>query len=327
MPSPSSGRTVTRTLATLSTAVLLVAGVLLLPTRPAPAQQRKGPSPQDRLKAQIKAAMRPYRTESNLEFARTPQRTLMLDLYLPEQPPTPRLPVVVWIHGGGWKSGDRSKPPAEPMAGFGYAVASIGYRLSQEAPFPAQIEDCRAAIRWLRASADRYGLDPERIGVWGSSAGGHLAALLGTASDRKEWDVGDHLDQSARVQAVCDFFGPADLTTMSGPRIKDASEMLRQFLGGPLDEKKAVARLASPLAHVSKGDPPFFIAHGTADPLVPVDQSTRLHQALQKARVPSTLLLVPKAGHGFSDRTVPTEFAIKLQVLRFFDAALKVRRR
>jgi hypothetical protein len=136
-----------------------------------------------------------------------------LDLYLPEKADGP-LPLIIWVHGGGWQNG--SKDGCPPLRGGyierGYAVASINYRLSGHAVFPAQIEDCKAAIRWLRAHAKEYGLDAKRFGVWGSSAGGHLVALLGTSGDVKEFDVGANLDQSSRVQAVCDYYGPTDFT-------------------------------------------------------------------------------------------------------------------
>ena len=134
-----------------------------------------------------------------------------LDLFVPEKADGP-LPLIIWVHGGGWQNGskDGCPPLRGGYAGRGYAVASINYRLSQHAPFPAQIEDCKAATRWLRAHAREYNLDPNRFGVWGSSAGGHLVALLGTSGDVKAFEVGANLDQSSRVQAVCDYYGPTD---------------------------------------------------------------------------------------------------------------------
>ena len=140
-----------------------------------------------------------------------PRQTL--DVFFPEKTDKP-LPLIVWIHGGAWRAGSKDRAPAMPLLADGFAVASVTYRFSQDAPFPAQIEDCKAAIRWLRAHAKELNFDPALVGVWGSSAGGHLVAMLGTAGDVKAWDKGENLDQSSRVQAVCDWFGPADLLTM-----------------------------------------------------------------------------------------------------------------
>ncbi|NIA21582.1 MAG: alpha/beta hydrolase fold domain-containing protein [Anaerolineaceae bacterium] len=150
----------------------------------------------------------------DLEYAKVGERPLLLDLYVPEKAEGP-LPLVVWVHGGGWRAGNKRFCRALPMTRRGYAVASIGYRLSGEAPMPAQIYDCKAAVRWLRAKAGKYNIDPKRIGAWGASAGGHLVALMGTSGGLKdlEGDLGN-ADQSSRVQAVCDFFGPSDLISI-----------------------------------------------------------------------------------------------------------------
>jgi acetyl esterase/lipase len=265
----------------------------------------------------------------DLEYARPGGTSLALDLYRPRGA-RGRLPVVVFIHGGGWREGDKAGGPSQTtavLAGYGYAVASINYRLSTQAPFPAQIQDCKAAVRWLRAHADQYGLDPDRIGAWGKSAGGHLAALLGLAGDKPEWEVGEHLDQPSTVRAVCDFFGPTDLTNLGGgPLARERIEMLRQLVGGLLREKQAELREASPLSYVSRGDPPFFIAHGVDDELVPMAQSQSLYQALRAKGVPATFLAVRKAGHGFSKDSLPTEGQIYIQTLAFFDRTLKGRR-
>src|SRR5437868_4772034 len=159
---------------------------------------------------QVPAGTKAHR---DLEYVANGHERNKLDLFVPESADGP-LPLIIWVHGGGWQAG--SKDGCPPLRGGhtqrGYAVASINYRLSGHAPFPAQIEDCKAAIRWLRAHAKEYNLDPKRFGVWGSSAGGHLVALLGTSGDVKEFDVGANLDQSSRVQAVCDYFGPTDFT-------------------------------------------------------------------------------------------------------------------
>lgn len=267
----------------------------------------------------------PAQVLRDLEYARVGAKSLRLDLYLPRRDAEARLPVVVWIHGGGWRAGDKAGTRAPEVLGEGYAVASINYRLSHEATFPAQIHDCKAAVRWLRAHADAYGLDPERIGAWGSSAGGHLVALLGTSGDvaELEGDVGGNLDQSSRVQAVCDFFGPADLLAVLEPGAWPSHVSLISpvslLLGGPVAERVGLARLASPVTHASPDDPPFLIVHGDKDLVVPLDQSQRLHRALTAAEGESALHVVVGAGHGFRDPTVDA------LVREFFDRHLRAR--
>ncbi len=180
----------------------------------------------------------------------------------------------------------------------GYAVASINYRLSQHAIFPAQIEDCKAAIRWLRANAAQHHIDPDHVGVWGSSAGGHLVALLGTTGNVKELEgQGGNLDQSSRVQCVVDWFGPTDFATMGGSHDGPTSAEAK-LLGGPVQENKEKARKASPLAYVSKDSAPFLIMHGDQDKSVPIQQSEALAEALKKAGIEATFVVVKGNGHG-----------------------------
>lgn len=253
-----------------------------------------------------------------------PRQTL--DVFFPAKAEKP-LPLVVWIHGGAWRAGSKERTPALPLLGDGFAVASVTYRFSQDAPFPAQIEDCRAAIRWLRAHAGELNIDPSRIGVWGSSAGGHLVALLGTTGDRKEWDKGENLDHSAHVQAVCDWFGPSELLTMGaqsapGGRIQhDAPDSPEsRLIGGAVQDNKDKARAASPLTYVSPDDPPFLIMHGDADPVVPHQQSVLLNDALTKAGVPSRLETLAGSGHGDRGFRAPETFRT---VREFFGRTLK----
>src|SRR5260221_4919549 len=155
------------------------------------------------------------------------------------------------------------------MLDQGYAVASLNYRLSGEALFPAQIEDCKAAVRWLRAHAKEYSLDPEHFGAWGSSAGGHLVALLGPSGDVKEFEKGPHLDQSSRVQAVCDYFGPTDFLQMDAHAIPDArlkhdlpNSPESRLIGGPIQENKDKVAKVNPITYVTPDDPPVLIVHG-----------------------------------------------------------------
>jgi acetyl esterase/lipase len=240
----------------------------------------------------------------DLAYVESGHARQMLDLYLPATPPKGPLPVIIWVHGGGWQNG--TKANALPLRlGFvakGYAIASIGYRLTEAATFPAQIQDVKAGVRWLRAQASHYGLDPERFVAWGSSAGGHLVALLGTAGDVRAFEVGAHLDRSSRVQAVIDYYGPSDFQRFvdtpgyASHRRPDAPES--KLIGGPVTENKEKAAAASPVTYVSKDDAPFLIVHGSADPTVPVNQSEVLHAALAQAGVTSTVHILPGAKHG-----------------------------
>jgi len=232
-----------------------------------------------------------------------------LDLYLPKD--RTNLPLIINIHGGAFKMGSKEQGvPLEYLA-QGYAIASINYRLSQHANFPAQIEDCKAAVRWLRAHAAAYRIDPQRFAAWGNSAGAHLSAMLGTTGDTKEFDVGANLDQSSGVQAVVDYFGPTDFLQMDAHRLPngqthdpaDSPESL--LIGGAIQENKDKAARANPITYVTPADPPFLICHGDQDPLVPHHQSELLEAALKRAGVPVTFHTVKGAGHGrFNDPKV-----------------------
>lgn len=227
----------------------------------------------------------------DLEYVPGGHERNRLDLYLPEKAPRP-LPVIVWVHGGGWTNGDKTNGPAFRFATNGYAVASINYRFSQHAIFPAQIHDCKAAIRWLRANARKYGLDSDHIGAWGGSAGGHLVALLGTTAGVKELEgPGGNEDQSSRVQAVVDWYGPTDFLTVG---TKDTRTRL---IGGDPQANKEKAARASPMTYVSKDAAPFLIMHGDKDKTVPISQSETFAQALKKAGADATFVVVKGGGH------------------------------
>ncbi len=259
----------------------------------------------------------------NIEYVPGGHERQKLDLYLPKEADSSgKRPLLVWIHGGAWLGGSKERPLALRFVEKGYAVASINYRLSQHAISPAQIEDCKAAIRWLRANAAKHGYDPNRIGVWGSSAGGHLVALLGTTGDVKEFDVGPNAAVSSRVQAVCDFFGPTDFTKMSGfpsTMKHDAPDSPEaKLIGGPVQENKDKCQRANPITYVTKDDPPFLIVHGDKDPLVPHNQSEILLDALKKASVEANLYTVAGGGHGgFKDPQVD------VLVAQFFERHLR----
>ncbi|MCX6093311.1 MAG: alpha/beta hydrolase [Candidatus Bipolaricaulota bacterium] len=243
-------------------------------------------------------------TLRDIEYAVVDGISLKLDLYLPDAPSAKPAPLVVYIHGGAWISGDKTPTHAPAVLGPQYAVASVNYRLAQQAPFPAQIHDCKAAVRWLRAHAGTYGIDSNRIGAWGSSAGGHLAALLGTSDGiaALEGTVGDCLGVSSRVQAICDSFGPTDLLTLVDPTgdidVGAAYSPVGRLLGGPRAEHTELARLASPISHIDETDPPFLILHGDADEVVPYGQSVTFHQVLASAGVDASLYLVGRGAHG-----------------------------
>ena len=256
----------------------------------------------------------------------------LLDVYRPRDAKGSR-PAVVWIHGGAWFLGDKRPPLALPLVQHGFVVVSINYRLTSAAPFPAQIEDCKGAVRFLRAHAADYGIDPARIGAWGESAGGHLAALLGTSGGAPavEGTVGGNADQSSRVQAVCDWFGPTDLTQFTGqatanghPPGRFDNFVMRAFVGGTPTDHMDLITLANPLHYLpavatavapavgpavaaaaaggAAGNadlPPFLIMHGDRDRTVPVAQSKLLVDALKALGVPATFRLVPGLGHGF----------------------------
>ena len=233
-----------------------------------------------------------------------------LDLYVPDT--GENLPLIIWVHGGAWRGGDKAHAIRMEYLKAGYAGASINYRLSQHAIFPAQIEDVKAAVRWLRANAKTYRLDPNRFAAWGSSAGGHLVAMLGTAGDVAEFEIGENLEVSSKVQAVVDYFGPTDFLQMDAQRlpeglVHDASDSPEsQLVGGPIQEHKDRVARANPITYVSKDDSPFLIIHGDQDKLVPYQQSVLLKDALEKAGVPVTFYRVEGGGHGwFRDLKVP----------------------
>ena len=248
----------------------------------------------------------------DIEYARVGNKSLKLDLYLPEgQGP---FPLIIWVHGGGWTSGDKSLSADSPQirqAARGYAVASINYRLSQTAKFPAQIEDCKAAIRWLRAHATQYNLDPSRIAAWGSSAGGHLVALMGTSAGATDLEGdGGNLDYSSRVQAVVDWFGPIDLLKMSADSLSFPCNLIDHnsvfspeslLIGCAIQSCPDKTERANPINYVSADDPAFLIMHGTDDCLVGPTQSQRLFNALTAAGVEASLKFIEGAGHGESE--------------------------
>ncbi|MCG6156093.1 alpha/beta hydrolase fold domain-containing protein [Rubinisphaera margarita] len=285
-------------------------------------QAARQPGPQSRQR-QSERAVEEFR---NVAYVKGGHERQTLDVYVPEGIEG-KNPVVVWIHGGGWQNGSKDRCPIQYLLDHGYVVASINYRLSGHAIFPAQLHDCKAAIRFLKANADKYHIDADRIGVWGSSAGGHLVALLGTTGDapKTEGDLGVTFGNGA-VQAVCDFYGPTDFLTMDESNVKSRlrhnapGSPEAKLLGGVPTQTLDQARAASPLTYISAEDPPFLIYHGDKDPVVPLGQSQVLERRLEETGVPVELIVVAGGGHGPFHTP-----EIQENVLKFFDRILKAK--
>ncbi len=260
---------------------------------------------------------------ADIEYARVDDIPLRMDLY-PAEGGSRSQPVIVWIHGGGWCAGDKVPCLPQSLTRCGYAVACINYRLTQQAPFPAQIHDCKAAVRYLRASAGQYDLDADHIGAWGHSAGGHLAALLGVTPDHDELEGGVGVTgASSRIQAAANFSGPTDLYRMilasqDLPPEAPRSAVLG-FVGETPPANRARAELMSPLTHVDDKACPILTVHGDADHLVPVQQACLLHEALRAAGVESHCHIVPGGGHVGWEYETP----IHEMTAAFFDRHLK----
>ena len=262
-------------------------------------------------------------------------RTLHAEIAFPAKLPPKPMPAVIWIHGGGWRLGTHKKNTAQWLVDYGYFTASIEYRLSDEAKWPAQIEDCKLAVRWLRANAAKYHVDPDRIAVWGGSAGGHLVACLGTMDDPRFEGQGGYPGVSSKVQAVVDYCGPVDFTK-GGPGIQKNMAKAPDFespgliglFGGSFKEKTALWKEGSPIAYVKPGDPPFLIVHGTKDQSVPYEQGEAMVAALKKAGVPVEFITVKGGGHGMRAAkgdpvATPSPDEIKASVAAFLDKYLK----
>jgi acetyl esterase/lipase len=238
--------------------------------------------------------------EKDVLYGKAGDVELKLDISRPKKPASARLPCIVVIHGGGWKGGDKVQHQnmTWDFASRDYVSATIGYRLAPKHRFPAQVHDVKCAVRYLRANAGKYGLDPQRIGAIGFSAGAHLSMMLGTttASDGLEGENG-WPDQPSQVQAVVAFFGPTDLAADDIPVV--VLDILKDFIGGTKAEKPAEFRKASPLTYVSLGDAPMLLFQGTKDPLVPHTQVYPMVEAMTKFSIPGRAELLLNAGHGW----------------------------
>lgn len=247
---------------------------------------------------------------------------LYLDIVKPKEI-TGKLPVIVFVHGGAWKSGDKQSGTYRliQFAQKGYFCTSINYRLSGIAKFPAQIEDTKCAIRFLKANAEKYNIDPDKIGAWGLSAGGHLVSLLGVTADIKEFEgKGGWEGYSSKVNAVCDWFGPSDFLIgfEKSENPGSAYMVISELLGGFIEELKEKAKRASPVYYVNKNCPPFLIMHGDKDNVVPFIQSKVLYEKLKENNVPVTLVKIKDGGHGTGFKKRAIDF-----VSAFFDCYLK----
>ena len=260
--------------------------------------------------------------EKDVEFARVGDRALLLDVLRPAESPEGKMPAVVFVHGGGFVKGTKDQGLMQNLrlAQAGYYTVSIEYRLAPQAPFPAAVEDCKAAVRWVRANADRLGVDPEKIGIWGTSAGGHLASFVGTSGGLAEFEgTGGNPDVSSRVACVVDGFGPSNFVSITEQRGQPSTgrgPSESGFFGGRWSEE--LGRRASPITHVSADDPPFLIIHGSEDPVVPYQQSEEFFLELKEKEVDALLLRVTGAKHGWGRNE-----EVERRIVAFFDRHLR----
>ncbi len=279
--------------------------------------------------------------DRDVEYGKVGAIALKLDICRAKELPKQSMPVVIYIHGGGWKSGDkrdilaRKDPVSTGLMKNGYCFITINYRLSWVAPFPAAVEDCKCAVRWVRANARKYHLDTDRIGVWGTSSGGHLALMVACADEKASLEgKGGHADLSSRVHAVCAWYPATDFTKGPGVFLSGKGQRAGpgEFIGGTVEEKPEACKQATVATHVSTDDPPTLLIHGTKDPITPFWQSETLAQKMKEVGVDVTLLTVKNAGHGFGpsgskEVVTPSREEIFKATLEFFDKHLNSRRR
>ena len=268
--------------------------------------------------------------EEGITYGKGGDVDLKLDLARPEGEGP--FPAIVFIHGGGWRGGNRIgyRKAIEESARRGYVAVTVSYRLTEpgengkaRTPFPAQVHDVKTAVRWLRANADKYHVDKNRIGATGGSAGGHLSLMVGLTDDSANLEgEGGHGDQSSRVQAVVNVFGPTDMAHLHKTS-NGAAPIVASFLDGKPDEAAERYKQSSPITYVSKDDPPVLTLHGSSDRLVPPDQAERLDKAMKDAGASHTLLLLEGQGHGFQgDAARKANEAM----YEFFDKHLKAKK-
>lgn len=259
--------------------------------------------------------------ESGIEYSNPDNQHLQLDMARPNTDEGP-FPAILCIHGGGFRAGTRQGYDGQiiRLADKGYVAVTITYRLAPKYPFPAAIHDTKAAVRWLRANAKKYHIDPNRIGVMGGSAGGHLAQFLGVTSDVKEFEGdGGNATQSSKVKCVVNYYGPSDFTKSYGKSV-DAAEVLPLFLGGNLEKAKPLHIKASPLYWVTPNAAPTLCIHGTEDKYVAFEQAEWIVDKLKAANVEAELLKLEGAGHGFKGKDAETA---EKAMIAFFKKHLK----
>lgn len=243
-----------------------------------------------------------YDRINNVEYGKVGEHRLLLDLYLPHD--VEQAPLVIWIHGGAWRRGSKARMPLLFLVKQGYAIASVDYRLSPIAKFPAQIHDIKAAVRFMKATAAHWKVSADRIGVAGESAGGHLAALLGVTNGHQklEGDIGVFPKESSDVHAIVDLFGPTNFMTIlhqSTPHgLSVRVPALELLLGARPEKIQGLAKLASPVEHVNKKDPPLLMIHGDQDPQVPINQSHELHAKYKHLQLPVLFHVIHGGFHG-----------------------------
>lgn len=258
--------------------------------------------------------------EKAIEYANPDGQHLAVDLAMPKNA-TGELPAIVCIHGGGFRAGTREgyDKLCLTLAQHGYVAITVTYRLAPAYPFPAAVQDCKTAVRWLRANAAKYHVDPKRIGVTGGSAGGHLAQFLGVTMGVKAFEGDGHNDQSSDVSCVVNYYGPSDLTKSYEASV-DAKDVLPLFFGGDLSTKRREHIIGSPLYWVTPFAAPTLCVHGTEDKYVAHEQAVWIVDKLKAVSVEASLLTLAGAGHGF--KGADAEKAEKA-LIEFFDAHLK----
>ena len=255
---------------------------------------------------------------NDVEYARVDGQSLKLDLHLST---AKGQPLLVFVHGGAWRGGSKETPPILALQKHGFAIASVDYRLTTVAPFPANVHDIKAAIRFLRAQAPVYGYDATRIGIIGASAGGHLAALVGvTNGDQSlEGNVGECLAQSSEVQCIVSLFGASNLQTILDQSTEQGLKMrvpaLELLLGGQPKDKPELAKQASPVAHLDKKDPPLLLMHGDADPQMPYQQAQEFAHSYETLRLPLQFITIPGGRHGSSEFFDPQSIGLMARFL------------
>ena len=266
------------------------------------------------------------RSDLNVIYGRAGGQDLMMDIFYPTNAAGAPLRVVMYVHGGGWRMGQKEMlgmmPGPVELLRRNYLVVTIDYRLAPNYKFPAMIEDAKCAVRFLRANARQYNLDPNRIGVMGDSAGGHLVALLGLSDAGAGFEGRSFTNESSRVEAVVDFYGPSDFT--KGPASRMAYRLMKDAFAVTNAADPMIKR-ASPVTYVTSNAPPFLILHGDHDGLVSIQQSIELNERLQAAGADSTFVVIHNYSHGYTPiwlRSSPNQAELSKRVADFFDKHL-----